>query len=397
MALSKITTASLADDSVTGAKIENNPTIAGNLTVSGEFIPSEAIANKNIIINGNFSVDQRGITKSGGIHSGNGDYNLDKWTIEDSGNIDNLVMNITQHADTPNGFDGYCLKYQCKTVESAVAADEFYSLNQYVESRNLQHLGFGTADAKSITVSFWVKSSLTGTFGFSIYQDDGGDIVSAPYTINSADTWEKKTLTFAGNTADSPANDNTRGWKVQWGLWVGSNYNTTATSTWTTYSNARRFGGHVQNGLATVDESTWQLAFVQVEAGSTATAFEHETYDETLRKCQRYFVMDKAGSAYKRYLQGICTTTVWTECLYYYPVPMRAQPSIGSSGNNGHYLVEYYSNSAAASEAPSRSSHSSETYCCVNIRVASGLTAGDNVAITSYNTTDGYLSYNADF
>lgn len=346
MALSKITTASLADDSVTGAKIENNPTIAGNLTVSGEFIPLEAIANKNIIINGNFSVDQR---EGGGVHSGNGNYNLDRWTTEDSGNIDNLLMNITRHADTPNGFDGYCLKYQCKTVESAVAADEFYSLNQYVESRNLQHLGFGTADAKSITVSFWVKSSLTGVFGFSIYQDDGGDVVSSTYTINSADTWEKKTFTFAGNTADSPANDNTRGWKVQWALWAGSNYTTTATPTWTTYTNARRFGGHVQNGLATTDESTWQIAFVQVEAGANATAFEHETYAETLAKCQRYFyapIRVADGSANDTYFaSGFMYTSSLMLGIIHHPVEMRAKPTLTSSSGTSDFT--FYRDGAA--------------------------------------------------
>ena len=140
-------TVDIADNAVTGDKIEDNPTIAGNLSVTGDFLPSLPLTNKNIIINGNFAVDQRGSVKASGIHTGNGDYNLDKWTTEDSGNIDNLVMNITQDADTPNGFDGYCLKYQCMTAESAVAADEFYSLNQYVESRNLQHLGFGTEES----------------------------------------------------------------------------------------------------------------------------------------------------------------------------------------------------------------------------------------------------------
>ena len=293
-----IVTAGIADDAITGAKIENNPTIAGNLTVSGNttvsggFLPTDPVTNKNIIINGNFAVHQRG-----GTITGNGDYNLDRWTTEDSGNIDNLVMNITQDGDTPSEVgEGTCLKYQCKTVESAVDADEFYALVQHVEARNLQHLGFGAAEAKSFTVSFWVKSSLTGVFGFSIYQDDGGDIVNGTYTISSAGTWEKKTFTFAGNTADTIANDSTRGWKVQWGLWVGSNYNTTASSTWSTYTNGKRFGGHVQNGLGTTDESTWQLAFVQVEAGSIATPFEHESYAETLTKCQRYYEVITLGS-----------------------------------------------------------------------------------------------------
>ena len=127
-----IVTAGIADDAITGAKIENNPTIAGNLTVSGGFLPTDPVTNKNIIINGNFAVHQRG-----GTITGNGDYNLDRWTTEDSGNIDELLMHITQDGDTPSEVgEGTCLKYQCKTVESAVAADEFYALVQHVEACN---------------------------------------------------------------------------------------------------------------------------------------------------------------------------------------------------------------------------------------------------------------------
>ena len=395
MALSKITTASLADDSVTGAKIENNPTIAGNLTVSGGFIPSDPVTNKNIIINGNFSVDQR---KEGGVHSGNGDYNLDRWLTEDSGNIDNLLMNITQDGDTPSEVgEGTCLKYQCKTVESAVAADEFYSLNQYVEARNLQYLGFGTAEAKSFTVSFWVKSSLTGVFGFSIYQDDGGDIVNGTYTISSAGTWEKKTFTFAGNTADTIANDSTRGWKVQWGLWVGSNYNTTASSTWSTYSAGKRFGGHVQNGLATTDESTWQLAFVQVEAGSIATPFEHENYSDNLRRCQRYYRRQDATAVYTRYGFGRSYVTTAAEIYDNHPVQMRAIPTLQQTGTAANYAVWHQDAVIACSAVPTiSSSYSTPNLGVIYFTVSSGLTVGQGITAISNNNTDSYIGYSAE-
>ena len=144
-----------------------------------------SLANRNLVDNGNFAVHQRG-----GTITGLGDPNLDRWKTVDSGNIDNLAIEITQSNDTPDGIgEGYSLKYQTKTVESAVAADEFFSLNHHIEAQNLASLCYGTSSAKSITLSFHVKSSLTGTFGFNIYQEDGGDIIGGTYTISSDDTW----------------------------------------------------------------------------------------------------------------------------------------------------------------------------------------------------------------
>jgi len=244
-----------------------------------------SLSNRNLIGNGNFAVHQRT-----GTITGLGDYNLDRWQTADSGDIDDLAIEVTQSADTPDGVgDGYSLKYQTKTVESAIAAGEYFRIQHSIEARDLASLCYGTSSAKSVTLSFWVKSSLTGTFGVSLYQDDGSDIIGSTYTISSANTWEKKTITFSGNTAEAIVTDNGIGIIVLYGLWIGSNYTGTDNSSWGAYSAAKLFNGHTQNGLATTDESTWQIAFVQLEIGEVATPFEHESFADNFAKCQRYY------------------------------------------------------------------------------------------------------------
>ena len=262
----------------------------------------DALSNRNMVINGNMAISQRkGTTAYTTINS----YILDRYKLEHSG-LDNLAFEVTQSTTVPDAFHGgYSLKYQTKTVESAIAADEFLQLVQFFEGQNLQKLCFGTSSAKTMTLSFWVRSSLTGTFGVSVYQYDGDDIIGGTYTINTADTWEYKTMSFVGNTGDAIANDNTQGFKVQWCLGLGSNFTGTANSTWSTYAAAKRWNGHTQSALLTTDESTWYITGIQLECGEVATEFEHEAYGDTLRKCQRYWQQSYAhGTA-----AGTATTT----------------------------------------------------------------------------------------
>jgi len=351
-----------------------------------------SLASRNLVDNGNFAVHQRG-----GTITGLGDYNLDRWKTVDSGNIDNLAIEITQSNDTPDGIgEGYSLKYQTKTVESAVAADEFFSLNHHIEAQNLASLCYGTSSAKSITLSFHVKSSLTGTFGFNIYQEDGGDIIGGTYTISSADTWEKKTLTFEGNTGDAIAYDNTNGFRLQWGLWIGSNYTGTSNTSWSAYDNAKRFNGHTQNGLATTDESTWQIAFVQLEIGEVATPFEHIDFATNLARCQRYFHRIDATVVYTRYATGQAENTTQGEVYYEHPVEMRAKPTLGQSGTASNYAVYQNAGVIACSAVPVINTAQTKKMGVMNTSVSSGMTQGEALIFLSNNNTDSYIEYIAE-
>ena len=294
-----------------------------------------SLSNRNMIINGNFLVDQR---KSGGTHTGLGTYYIDRWQMIDSGNLDDMAIEVSQNDDIPDGIgDGKSFKYQLKTVESALAADEQVAIAQTIEAQNLARLNYGTSSAKSATLSFYVKSSLTGTFAVSMYQEDGDDIIGSTYTINSADTWERKTITFSGNTSQAFTLDNGIGLVIRWQLWTGSNFTGTTNTSWGSYAAAKLANGHTQNGLGSSDESTWQLAFVQFEVGEVATSFEHESFGDTLARCQRYFYKFLSTDVYGALgATGMQINTNSSSGVMFqgtHPVMMRAAPTMAVGGS----------------------------------------------------------------
>ena len=252
-----------------------------------------SLAAKNFIINGKFDVAQRG-TSISGIEN----YTLDRWKI-DRNNVDNCAATVIQSTDVPSG-QGFmnALRIDITTAESALAADETLQFEHIIESQNLQSLCHGTSNAKPITLSFWVKSNVTGTYAVSIYHYDGNDMINAQYTISSANTWEYKTMPFVGNTDSGAviADDNTHGLKFNFILAAGSDYTGTTTATWQTYANAQFAGGQTANIMSSTDND-WAITGVQMEIGEKATEFEHEPIGTTLQKCQRYYWQPpKAGN-----------------------------------------------------------------------------------------------------
>ena len=296
-----------------------------------------SLSNRNMIQNGNFAVHQRGETIS--VSANSSADTIDRWEA-DSSSTDQLVCEISQSDDVPTELgEGFSLKYQTKTVESAtVASDEIVRLIHYVEAKNCQRLGYGTSGTKTTTISFYVKSSITGTFSFIIYADDGADIIGSTYTINSADTWERKTLTFAGNNLATIANDTGIGVYLQWNIAAGSNFTGGDNSTWKAYASNLLASGHTQSTHITVDESTFQLAGCQWEVGEVATPFEHIDFANNL---QRYFFAPKAkGDATSAYFaQGLYYNSGQMQVYISHPVQMRAAPTVVVSDGSNHFAM----------------------------------------------------------
>lgn len=344
----------------------------------------DSIGQRNMVINGNMAISQRsGTTAYTTINS----YTLDRWKMEHS-SLDNLAFEVTQSTTVPDAFHGgYSLKYQTKTVESAIASDEYLTLVQFFEGKNLQRLCYGTSSAKTMTLSFWVRSSLTGTFGVSIYQFDGDDIIGGTYTISSADTWEHKTISFVGNTGDAIANDNTSGFKVQWCLGMGSNFTGTANSTWSTYADAKRWNGHTQSALLTTDESTWYITGIQLECGEVATEFEHEAYGDTLRKCQRYYYVHSEGND-EPLGTGVAEAADLISWYIYPPVTMRADPSVVENEGTNYY-ISYGGGATDQFDGIKQADTSTKAvYCYADSSLNSGgNTAGRGVVVTSHNAS----------
>ena len=312
-------------------------TKAAELAKMGEVLTNSQIGGRrNLIINGSQIVAQRGSDIN---DVANGGFCTDRFKISKA-NTDNLVLNLDQSTDTPTGFSN-SLKLSVGTVESALASDEYLQFGQRIEAQNLQHLNYGTSSAETLTLSFHVKSSITGTYAVSLFQSDATKYYSATYTISSANTWEFKTLKINGNTADVINNDNGEGLRVNWTLSAGSDYTSGSNDAWGAITNWSV--GHNVSWITT-SGATFFLTGVQLEVGSQATPFEHRSFGEELDLCQRYFqkYSDVSGGGYVT--NGIITGTRFYGVIRWVTT-MRANPTV--AGTSGDFNVQSSANSAS--------------------------------------------------
>lgn len=281
--------------------------------------------SKNLVINGQMSISQRGSVP--GLQTGYGACDRFKLQSTSAARFD-----TTQSTDVPSG-QGFAnsLKLDCSTADTSLAAGDYYFIMHQMEGLNLQHLAYGTSSAKKCTLSFWVKSPKTGIHNVEIEHVDGGKFNTHQYTIASANTWQKVSFTFDGNTAASIVNDSTCGMLITWWLQAGSAFTSGShTSGW--YSgNSNRAVGQVNVTDSTSND--FYLTGVQLEVNDTSTDFEHENYGTTLAKCQRYFYTVKGPSSGKH-----VGSVVMRDNTYFYgyprsfPTSMRIPPAFTYSG-----------------------------------------------------------------
>jgi hypothetical protein len=269
MALSKIDTTNMIED-VPQSKLDNN------------------INFRNIIINGDMSIAQRGTSATGLGNGDNGYHTCDRWEFRESGSP-TWEFTQTQSTDVPTG-QGFAksLKMDCTTADTSLASNDLCRIQQSFEGQNLQYLKYGTSSAQSTTISFWVKSNKTGNYNVSLYNTDQVRIIGNTYTINSADTWEKKTITFAGDTAGAFDNDNNSSLSIWWGLLGGTDRVGGDSSSWGASADNKNVAGQTVN-LADSTSNEWYITGVQLEAGTTASDFEFLPLDVNRDRCQRYY------------------------------------------------------------------------------------------------------------
>jgi hypothetical protein len=239
---------------------------------------------KNLIINGAMQVAQRSTSVTGVTATS---YNTaDRW-LASASSLGTWTQSVETDAPTGSGFRK-SVKMLCTTADASPAASDLLLFNQQIEGQNLQHIAKGTSSAKQLTVSFWVKSNVTGTYIVYLYDNDNNREVSASYTISASATWEKKTITFPADTTGAFDNDN--GASLQLGFWlaVGSDRSSgTLNTSWNNAVAANRAAG--QTNVAAATNNYWQITGVQLEVGSTATEFEFKPYDYQLKECYRYY------------------------------------------------------------------------------------------------------------
>jgi hypothetical protein len=296
----------------------------GHVQVDGLQIPSNGtLSNRNLIINGDMRIAQRGTAAV----TGSNDYILDRWLSNFS--TGGAVSLQQSTAVTPDGF-GYSLACTVTTADATTNAAEQWNVQQYIEGYNIEQLLFGTANAKDVTVSFWVRSSVTGTYCVTLLGSSNGSTLNrsrvSEYTINSANTWEYKTITVPGDTGGTWTTDNGRGLSVRFGLTAGTNFQQ-ATGSWDA---TNVVGSSSQTQLLETLNATWYVTGVQLEVGTVATPFEHKSYGQELALCQRYYFSIFEGSTF-----GANYSTSNSMHMVTHPVTMRDTPSSFTYTQNG--------------------------------------------------------------
>jgi hypothetical protein len=287
----------------------------------GGSVPSEYITPvtsfKNRIINGAMTIDQRNAgasfnTPSGLINT----YSLDRWRIRGD---TTGIMTVQQSSVAPTGFSN-SLSITTQTADAAIGSTAIYLVQQLIEGYNCSDLNWGTANAKTVTMSFWVRSSLTGTFGGSLVNSAVDRSYAFTYAISVADTWEYKTITIAGDTSGVWQTTTDTGIWINFSMGAGSSRVGTA-GAWGANPN---FGATGQVAVISTLNATWQITGVQLEVGSTATSFDYRPYGTELQLCQRYFGIYDA----------IAVTSAYTYS-FALPASMRASPTCTTTVNTG--------------------------------------------------------------
>lgn len=346
-----LTSSDIADNIITSAKIVDGAIVTADIAdanVTAAKLASGTVQNqsafKNIIINGDMSIAQRATSTSSITSSGY--HSLDRFrTSYDTAG----TWTQSQSTDVPTG-QGFAksLKMDCTTANGSLSAGSFLAIQSKFEGQNLQYLKKGTSSAESLTLSFWVKSNKTGTYIANLYDADNNRYIAKSYTISSANTWEKKTITYAGDTSGAFGNDNATSLELKFILAAGTTYTSgTLATSWESATNANTAVGQVN--LADSTSNEWYITGVQLEAGTTASDFEFLPVDVNLQRCQRYFVQfgknqgvgEATGDTYGFGISN--NDDLNSFILIPLPVRMRTPPtSITQTGSASDYRIRTY-------------------------------------------------------
>jgi hypothetical protein len=343
---------------------------------------SNNVTFRNRIINGAMVIDQRNAGAS--VTPTNGQYLLDRWAADVS---QASKFTVIQSSTAPAGFSNSLLV----TSSSAytVGTNDYFALHQFVEGFNTADFSFGTASATSITLSFWVRSSLTGTFGVGLRGASNTRSYTATYTISTANTFEYKTITIPGDTSGTWLTNNDVGIGLFFSLGVGSANSTTAGS-WQAVNATSPTGA---GSVVGTSGATWYVTGVQLEAGTTASPFEYRQYGTELVLCQRYFWEIGGTAVYEQIAMGLVDATTQVNCITLMPVAMRAAPSVGYSSASAFNINDAATQVATTAVAINQAGLQTTG---ITVTVASGLTVGRAARFFIGNSTSAYINFSSE-
>jgi hypothetical protein len=336
---------------------------------------------RNRIINGDMRIDQR---NAGAAVTANGAYPVDRFLIN---NDTTGAYSGQQDSSAPAGFVN-SLKFTTTTADASIAAGELCFVRQFVEGTNVSDLAWGTANAKSVMLSFWVRSSLTGSFSGAISNSGYNRSYPFTYSISAANTWEYKTVTIPGDTTGTWLTTTGIGLRIYWNLGTGTD-NTGTASSWVGAGNV---GADSTVAVIGTLNATWYITGAQLEVGSVATPFERRDYGRELAMCQRYYQIFKGNGSYlARFSAGqawVSTNTANHNVSFI--VSMRAAPVLTQSG-----LQLYSPNLGAKSATIALGADTNENGAQIDTSASTGLTGGNMWYIAGTNTSS-YAAFSAE-
>ena len=365
-----------------------NADVIGTSVAGSNLGAGNASIMKNRIINGAMVIDQRNAGASVTLSADT--YTLDRWIGYASAAS---KMSIQQNAGSvtpPTGYT-YYLGATSLTAYTPLAATDVFGVSQAIEGYNIADLGWGTANAKTITISFQVYSSLTGTFGGLIRNNAGTRAYGFTYSIPVANTWTTISTTIAGDTSGTWLTTNELGLRLIFDLGTGSTYRVAAGS-WTA---GNYYGVTGATSVVGTSGATFYITGVQLEVGSSATGFEYRQYQQELALCQRYYYRLIPGNG-NRFGVGQITASTGAAIFITFMVSMRTSPTaLEQTGTGTDYrLLGSTGSGVAGNGVPTFNSASTDSIL-VGFSVASGVTAGD--ATVGYsNAVGAYLGFSAE-
>jgi hypothetical protein len=342
---------------------------------------------RNRIINGDMRIDQRNAGASV-TNTAGGVYTLDRYEIRGT---QASKCTVQQSSTAATGFVNSALVTSSSAY--SVLVGDYFMLSQLVEGTNIADFGWGTANAATVTLSFWVRSSLTGTFGGALRNSAADRSYPFTFTINAANTFEYKTVTIAGDTSGTWLTTTGIGIRISFGLGVGSTYSGTASA----WAGANYLSATGATSVVGTNGATFYITGVQLEKGSVATPFERRDYGRELAMCQRYYWRFKANNTVSIFSTGLNTGTTAARHVLPFPIPMRAAPSsLEQSGTASDYRLWHGSGTTTNLSAVPAFDTATEYNGHISLTVASGLTGGGFSMLIANTGTAGYLGWSAE-
>ena len=366
-------------------------TKAAELAKMGEVLTNGQIGGRrNIVINGAMQVAQRA-TSVTGIGAASGYFTLDRMQILQAATAGRLTM--TQTADGPSGFAN-CLKLDCTTADTSIAAAEFLAITHRIEGQDLQQIKKGTSDAEKVTISFYVKGNASATYMLEVKDSDNTRLNHNQFAVTT--DWTRIVITLNADTTGAFDDDNALSLELSFLLHGGSNFTsgTYTANTWAGQTNANRAVGITSFFDST--NRTFFLTGLQLEVGSVATPFESRSFGEERQLCYRYFYTMKAATAFMKVGHGRAYNTSNTTATYPVPVPMRANPTGSVSANDDFGVAGESAGGTTGTSAAAETMDDFSRFAINVTRSGADLTAGTIYQVEADNNTDMRINLDAE-